>query len=115
MSKPYKAVITDLITDCLEPEKRILGDLANVEALNAYSEDELVGRIEDADAVLVYHNLGLSSGSIRRLTRCKIIVRAGVGIDNGGHAVGWRERARDPADAAGAAVLRPGQLRPRAP
>ena len=78
----YRVVITDFLNDGLELEKNLFGDLADIEALDAYHEDELEGRIEDADAVLVYHNLGLSSGSIRRLTRCKIIVRAGVGIDN---------------------------------
>ncbi len=85
MSKPYKAVITDLITDCLEPEKRILGDLAEVEALNAYSEDELVGRIEDADAIMLYHHLELSRKTIQRLNGCKLIVRCGVGYDNVDH------------------------------
>jgi D-3-phosphoglycerate dehydrogenase/C-terminal binding protein len=82
MSKPYKAVITDLITDRLEPEKRILGDLADVEALDAHSEDELVGRIEDADAIMLYHNLRLSRKTIQRLNGCKLIVRCGVGYDN---------------------------------
>jgi len=82
MSKPYKAVITDLITDCLEPEKRILGDLADVEALNAHSEDELVERIEDADAIMLYHKLRLSRKTIQRLNGCKLIVRCGVGYDN---------------------------------
>jgi len=78
----YRVVITDFLNDGLELEKSLFGDLADIVALDAYHEDELVGHIEDADAVLVYHNLGLSDQSIRRLTRCKIIVRAGVGIDN---------------------------------
>ena len=82
MSKPYKAVITDLITDCLEPEKRILGDLADVEALDARSEDELVRRIEDVDAIMLYHKLRLSRKTIQRLNGCKLIVRCGVGYDN---------------------------------
>ena len=82
MSRPYRVVITDFITDHLEPEKRILGDLAHVETLNAYSEDELVGRIEDADAVMLYHNLMLSRKTIERLNGCKLIVRCGVGCDN---------------------------------
>ena len=44
-----RVVITDFITEPLDPERRILGDLADVVALDAMHEDELVGRIEDAD------------------------------------------------------------------
>lgn len=82
MSKRLKVVITDFIHDGLEPEHRILGDLADVEALDAYSEDDLVGRIEDADAVMLYHHLALSHRTIERLRHCKLIVRCGVGYDN---------------------------------
>lgn len=82
MSERYRVVITDFITDDLEPERQVLGDLADVEALDAYSEDELVGRVEDADALVLYHNLGIYRKTIERLERCKVIVRGGVGIDN---------------------------------
>lgn len=78
----YKLVITDFITGPLDTEREVLGDMADVVALNAFSEDELVGKIEDADAVMLYHNLGLTRKTIARLTRCKLIVRCGVGYDN---------------------------------
>ena len=77
-----KVIITDFLNDDLAPERGIFGDLADVVALNAFSEDELAGRIDDADAVLLYHYLGLSAKTINRLTRCRIIVRCGVGYDN---------------------------------
>lgn len=82
MYKRAKVVVTDFIHDALEPERRILGDLADVEALNAYSEDELIGRIERADAVMLYHHLHLSRNTIERLDQCRLIVRCGVGYDN---------------------------------
>jgi len=59
----------------------VLGDIASVEALNAFHEEELVGSIEDADAIMVYHHLGLSRTTIERLEKCKVIVRCGVGFD----------------------------------
>ena len=90
MTRKYKAVVTDFISDALEPERRILGDLADVEALDAYSPDDLIGRIEDADAIMVYHNLGLSAKTIERLEHCKLIVRCGVGYDNVDHAAARR-------------------------
>ena len=82
MDKRYKVVITDFITDRLIPEKEVLGEIADVEALDAFSEDDLLGRIEDADAVMIYHHLQLSSTTIGRLNKCKLIVRCGVGYDN---------------------------------
>ena len=75
-----QVLITDFLNDDLAPERRIFGDLANVTALNALTESDLIGRIEDADAVLVYHYLGLSADTINRLRKCRIIVRCGVGF-----------------------------------
>lgn len=78
----YKVVVADFIHDALDPERQILGDLADVVALDAHHEDELVGRIEDADAIMLYHNLSLSRKTIERLEHCKLIIRCGVGYDN---------------------------------
>jgi D-3-phosphoglycerate dehydrogenase/C-terminal binding protein len=82
MTVSYQVVITDLINDDLEPEREVLGELAHVTALHARSEAELVGRIEQADAVILYHELALTEATIRRLERCQVIVRGGVGFDN---------------------------------
>lgn len=82
MSQRPKVVVTDFITEPLDHERRLLGDVAEVVALNAFSEDDLVGRIEDADAIMLYHFIGLSERTIARLQRCKLIVRCGVGFDN---------------------------------
>ncbi len=85
MSDRLKVVITDFLTDGLEPERRILGDLADVSTLDAHTEADLVGRIEDADALIVYHCVKLGPATIDRLTHCRLIVRAGVGVDNVDH------------------------------
>ncbi len=82
MSQRGKVVIVDFLDDALEPERRVLGDVADVVALNARSEDEVVGRIEDADAVMIYHSMSLTRRTIERLEQCKLIVRCGVGYDN---------------------------------
>jgi D-3-phosphoglycerate dehydrogenase/C-terminal binding protein len=82
----HKVIIADFINDNLEPERSVLADLADVEAVNAHHEDELTGRIEGADAVMVYHNVHLTHKTISRLTGCKLIVRCGVGYDNVDHA-----------------------------
>ena len=82
MSGRSKVVVTDFICGDMEPEKRVLGDTADVVALDAHSEEELVGCIEDADAVMLYHMLGITRKTIERLDRCKLIVRCGAGVDN---------------------------------
>jgi len=76
-----KVVITDLITEPLDHERSVLDGHAEVVALDAMSEDELAGRIEDADAVMVYHYFRFTKETIDRLERCKVIVRPGVGYD----------------------------------
>lgn len=81
MSK-YKVVITDFINPPLNHETRILGEHAEVTALNAFSEEDLIGHIEDADAIMIYHFISLTEKSIQRLQNCKLIVRCGVGFDN---------------------------------
>ena len=78
-------VITDFIEkhDPIEAERRVVGDLADFRILDAHHEDELVGHVEDAEAIVLYHNLPmLSPKTIDRLERCKLIVRGGVGYDN---------------------------------
>lgn len=86
MNKQFKLVITDFITGSLAPEEKIVGDLATITAYDALHEDELKGKIEDADAIMLYHNLSLTRKTIEKLTRCKMIVRCGVGFDNVDHA-----------------------------
>jgi len=78
----YNVVVTDLIADDLAPEKEVLGDMADVVALDSHHEDDLAGRIEEADAIMLYHAISLTGKTIARLNRCKLIVRAGVGYDN---------------------------------
>ncbi|TWT57366.1 Glycerate dehydrogenase [Thalassoglobus neptunius] len=77
-----KVVVTDFIHPPLTHEEKILGEVADTVALNAFSEDNLVGKIEDADAIMLYHFISLSEKTILRLENCKLIVRCGVGFDN---------------------------------
>ena len=82
MSARFKVMVTDFVSEPLDVERRILGELAVVTALGAKHEDELAGRIEDADAVMVYHFLKVTEATIARLRRCKVIIRCGAGFDN---------------------------------
>lgn len=81
MSALHKVVITDFIAEPLNYERRVLEGVAEVVALEAMREEDLIGQIEDADAIMVYHYFQFSRASIRRLKHCKVIVRPGVGYD----------------------------------
>ncbi len=78
----FRVAITDFILDDLGPERRMLGDIAEIVACNANDESQLAGQIEDADALMIYHCLTITRPTIDRLKRCKLIVRCGVGYDN---------------------------------
>lgn len=78
----FHVVVTDFIHPPLAHEERILGDIARLSAPFAYSEADLVGQIEDADAIMLYHFISLTRQTISRLKHCKLIVRCGAGFDN---------------------------------
>ncbi len=80
-----RVVITDFINDSLQVERDVLAGVADVEAFDALAESELVGKIELADAIMLYHNLSITQASIQRLKNCQLIVRCGVGFDNVDH------------------------------
>ncbi|WP_439625320.1 C-terminal binding protein [Gemmata sp.] len=82
---PFRVVVADFITDDLLAERNVLGDLADVVSLDARSEADLVGQVETADAVMLYHNIVIGRDTISRLKQCKLIVRCGVGFDNVDH------------------------------
>lgn len=81
----FRVVIADFVVDALQPERDILGDIADVVALNANAEGDLAGKVEGADAIMLYHNIAITKTTIARLERCKLIVRCGVGFDNVDH------------------------------
>ncbi|HOM17955.1 MAG TPA: NAD(P)-dependent oxidoreductase, partial [Thermoguttaceae bacterium] len=82
IGQSYRVIVTDFLTDDLTPERQVLADLAEVVALGAIHEDQLLGRVEEADALIVYHVISITEKTIQRLRRCKLIVRGGVGFDN---------------------------------
>jgi D-3-phosphoglycerate dehydrogenase/C-terminal binding protein len=86
MNKRPRVVITDFVAGPLETERKVLGEVADIVALDASSEDEILGQIEDAGAIMMYHTVSITEKTIKRLKQCKLIVRCGVGYDN----VDWR-------------------------
>lgn len=82
MAGPFRVFISDFQHGSADVEQQLLGDIATVEALDVTSEEQMWGRADDADALMVYHTIRISSATIERLKKCKLIVRCGVGYDN---------------------------------
>lgn len=78
----FKIPITDYVPSPAVFEQKVLGDIAEVPCLEQVDESGLEGKIEDADALIVFHTIRISASSIRRLRKCRAIVRCGVGYDN---------------------------------
>lgn len=77
----FSVVITDYLTPPPAIEERLLAGLATVECLEAKSAEQLVGRVDDADALIVFHEVTVPRKIIANLTRCRAIVRCGTGYD----------------------------------
>lgn len=77
----FKVRITDYLAPPVRIEEEALAGLATVECLLSLGPDDLVGRIDDSDAVIIYHQTSLPRRVIEALDHCRVIVRAGVGFD----------------------------------
>lgn len=78
----WQVIVADRLPAPADVEQQVFGERGRVIALEARTESELRGRIEQADAILAWHDLRWTSDVLATLERCKVIVRVGVGFDN---------------------------------
>lgn len=78
----FRVVITDYLAPPATIEQEQLAGFATVECLLARSHDALIGHIEQADALIVFHEVDIPAPIIDRLERCRVLVRCGVGFDS---------------------------------
>jgi C-terminal binding protein len=90
MTSRFRVVVTDYLAEA-GSEKRVLDDIADITLLQTHDEAAVIPHAGQADVLLVYHDIKLSERAIASLTKCKGIVRCGVGFDNVDiHAAGTR-------------------------
>jgi C-terminal binding protein len=77
----YQVVVTDSLA-AMGPERAILDDIADITLLQTNDEADVARRGVHADVLLVYHTIKLTERSIAALTKCRGIIRCGVGYDN---------------------------------
>jgi C-terminal binding protein len=78
----WNVIVPDRVVPPAEVEQQVFGDRARVIALNATTEAQLRGHIEEADAILAWHDLVWSAEVLASMPRCRALVRVGVGFDN---------------------------------
>src|SRR5262245_49124002 len=79
-SRPL-VVVTDHLVEA-GVEKPVLEDVAEVRLLQTNDEADVARRGADADVLLVYHDIKLTSRSLAAIPRLRAVIRCGVGYDN---------------------------------
>ena len=78
----FIVAVTDYVFSSLEPEQRVLAPLGvELRSQQCRSEEEIIALAREADGVLNCY-AKMTARVIENLTRCKIIARYGIGVDN---------------------------------
>jgi C-terminal binding protein len=82
MAAEYRVVIADFLTETTV-EAPILGDIARLSLAGAHDEAGLADHLAEADALILFHDIAMvGEATFSRASRCRCIVRAGVGYNN---------------------------------
>lgn len=86
MKKPLVAIIDWSKQPIGDPaasvERGIIGDAADVRTFLCNSDADFAGDIIGAAALIVWHNIPITAPGLRRLKRCRALIRNGVGFDS---------------------------------
>lgn len=77
----FRVVVTDQVFPDVEVERELIGAAGGALEVAAGDRDEVLAKARDADALLNTY-LPMDAAAIGGLTRCKIIARYGIGVDN---------------------------------
>jgi D-3-phosphoglycerate dehydrogenase len=80
MPRP-QVVVTDSLAE-IGAERQLLDEIADITMLQTNDEADVARLATHADVLLVYHTIKLTERSISALTKCRGIIRCGVGYDN---------------------------------
>jgi phosphoglycerate dehydrogenase-like enzyme len=82
MPERFQVAITDFLDES-SVEAPVLEGLASVQLLQGQSEADILDRVSEADAIIVYHVVPfLSDAVLSKALRCLGVVRGGVGFNN---------------------------------
>src|SRR2546427_3726967 len=63
-------------------ERAIIGEAAEVRTYLCESDADFKEEILESSVLIIWHNIPITAAGIRRLKRCKAIIRNGVGFDS---------------------------------
>ena len=81
MPDKAKVVLTDYVWESLDVENEILGDLADIVAMQTKEPAEFLADAADCDALLNTYAGPITQEDMAGMPRCKIIARYGIGVD----------------------------------
>ena len=81
MAAKAKVVLTDYVWESLDVEHRILGDLAELKAMQTKTPAEFLGEAAECDALLNTYAGPITAETMARMPKCRIIARYGIGVD----------------------------------
>ena len=80
MPADFSVVITDFLEEA-SIEAAVLGDAPDITLAGGMCEADLHAHLADADALILFHEIGLVAAAMAP-PGCKCIIRAGVGFNN---------------------------------
>lgn len=81
MSK-FQVAVTDFIREPLTIEREVLGDIAEVVALDATSNRDLDSRVHSVDGLLLFHFVSIQRELMEQMPNLRVVGRCGAGYDN---------------------------------
>lgn len=84
--KPVVAIIDWAVAPVGDPhaviERQIIGEAADVRNFFCASDADFTEELLDAEVLIFWQNVSVTAAGIRRLRRCRAIIRNGVGFDS---------------------------------
>ncbi|MDG1892813.1 MAG: C-terminal binding protein [Verrucomicrobiota bacterium] len=77
-----RVVITDYLAPPASIESGVLEGVADVECFLAKKTEDLCGKLNGVDGIILCHEVSMTRAIVAELDRCKAVVRCGVGFDN---------------------------------
>ncbi len=81
MSEKAKVVLTDYVWEKLDVEHEILGEIANIVAIQVSDPEQFFPEAADCDALLNTYAGPITAEVMARMPNCRVISRYGIGVD----------------------------------
>ena len=81
MAAKAKVVLTDYVWESLDVERAILGNLAELKAMQTKQTHEFLSEAADCDALLNTYAGPITAEAMGHMPKCRIIARYGIGVD----------------------------------